>query len=347
MNQIVFEIFQWFSKNGRNLPWRNTKDPYKIWLSEIILQQTQIIQGQAYYEKFVENFPTVNALANASEEKVLKLWQGLGYYSRARNLHKAARIIKTTYKGKFPDNYVDILQLPGIGEYTAAAISSFAYHMPYPALDGNVYRFISRLYNIDAAIDEPKNKKIYMAVLTELIHNQDPAIFNNAMMEMGALVCKPALPDCKNCCVANYCEALKSGTIAKLPVKNKKLTIKNRYFNYLFIDYKNGFYIEKRTGKDIWENLYQLPLIESLKPLDISEIAEAISKELSIQSTLPITLDKEVKHVLTHQKLHTRFWILKPEKQPQFKNNDIIFTDRLKYKKLALPQLIANYLLHL
>lgn len=347
MNQIVFEIFKWYRKNSRNLPWRNTRNPYKIWLSEIILQQTQIIQGRAYYEKFVDNFPNINALANAPEDRIMKLWQGLGYYSRARNLHKAAIIVRDRFKGKFPENHAEILKLPGVGAYTAAAIASFAYDAPYPALDGNVFRFLSRLFDIDAPIDESKNRTIFMNILQEMMQGQDPATFNNAMMEMGAMVCTPARPDCANCCVAAWCEAKKQNTIALRPVKVKKVAVRRRYFNFIFIEYNGGFYVQKRTGKDIWKNLYQLPLIESIGPLNEKSIAGELQSLIKGKTLLKPVFDKSVRHQLTHQTIEASFWKVHTDTPPDFQNDDIILTNPVKFKKLALPQLIANYLLHL
>lgn len=345
MNQIVFEILNWYQNNSRKLPWRTTNDPYKIWLSEIILQQTQIIQGLTYYEKFIENFSTINSLADANEDNILKLWQGLGYYSRARNLHKAAKIVKTQFNGEFPTNYNDLLKLPGVGEYTAAAIASFAYELPYPALDGNVFRFISRLYNIDLPIDEPKNRKIFIAILNELMVGQKPSTFNNAMMEMGATICKPQNPLCNECPVQTFCEAYKKDTISLLPVKLKKVKVSQRHLNFFLIEYKNGFYIEQREGKGIWQNLFQLPLIETKLIANSTTLKPLISKLFKADKTFKIEHDKSMRHLLTHQTIEAQFWTIKLDEKPQFANKKIVYTNLSDYKNFAVPKLIENYLL--
>jgi len=345
MNQIVLGIFNWYHKNARNLPWRATNDPYKIWLSEIILQQTQIIQGLNYYEKFLENFSSVNKLAKADEDQILKLWQGLGYYSRARNLHKAAKILSTQYNGSFPTTYSEIIKLPGVGEYTAAAIASFAFEQAYPVLDGNVFRFIARLYDIDLPIDEQKNRKVFMMLLNELMQNQQPSTFNNAMMEMGAIICKPQNPLCNVCPVQTFCEAYKKNTIAIRPVKNKKVKVSIRHLNFFFIEYNGGFYLEQRIGKGIWQNLFQLPLIETksvIKTPDISEYLKALYN-YNIKSV--IEHHQSVRHLLTHQTIEAQFWRIKVDQKPLFANQNTMFTNLSNYKNFAVPKLIENYLL--
>lgn len=345
MYQIVLEIFKWYSKNHRNLPWRNTKDPYKIWLSEIILQQTQVKQGLSYYHRFVVKYPVVNDLAGANEDDVLKLWQGLGYYSRARNLHKAAKTIASTYNGKFPKDHKELLKLPGIGEYTAAAIASFAFDLPYPVLDGNVFRFLSRLFNIDTPVDEPAGRLIFMKLLEEMITGHPPALFNNAMMEMGATVCKPANPLCMECPVSIYCEALKQDTIQNLPVKSKKTKTITRYFNFIHIDYKDGLYLEKRTKKDIWQNLFQLPLIETDNRPDRNTLRNRLVEIVKIKGDFELVHKMKAVHLLSHQVLQTDFWYIKPEKKPEFTNRDMRYTKLNKHKIYAVPKLIDNYLL--
>lgn len=345
MNQIVFGILKWYEKNARILPWRTTNDPYKIWLSEIILQQTQIIQGLTYYEKFIENFSTINSLAEAEEDKILKFWQGLGYYSRARNLHKTAKIIKNDYQGVFPTQYSDILKLPGIGEYTAAAIASFAYELPYPALDGNVFRFISRLYNIELPIDEPKNRKVFIDILNELMLCIQPSKFNNAMMEMGATICKPQNPLCNQCAVQSFCEAYKMKTILLRPVKLKKVKVVQRHFNFFFIEYKNGFYLEQREGKGIWQNLFQLPLIETKTNANPSALTPLINTLLKCDTAIEIKHQQSIRHLLTHQTIEAQFWHIHLNKKPQFVNKKIVYTNLSDYKNFAVPKLIENYLL--
>jgi len=345
MNQIVLEILNWYHKNARNLPWRVTNDPYKIWLSEIILQQTQIIQGLSYYEKFLENFSSVIALAKADEDQILKLWQGLGYYSRARNLHKAAKMVATEFNGEFPTTYNEIIKLPGVGEYTAAAIASFAFEEPCPVLDGNVFRFISRLYNIDLPIDEQKNRKVFIELLRELMQNQPPSTFNNAMMEMGATVCKPQNPLCSNCPVQTFCEAYKNDTISIRPVKNKKVKVTVRHLNFFFIEYNNGFYIEQRTGKGIWQNLFQLPLIETITEAKSSDLTMQLKSLYNYNVKNKIIHQQSIRHLLTHQTIEAQFWYVKVDQKPMFTNKNMVFTNLSDYKNFAVPKLIENYLL--
>ena len=344
--QIVLNILQWYQKNKRDLPWRATNNPYFIWLSEIILQQTQVIQGLNYYHKFIENFPTINHLASAQEEDVLKLWQGLGYYSRARNLHKAAQTIVNDYNGVFPSTYNDVLKLSGVGPYTASAITSMAYELPYPVLDGNVYRFIARLYNIDLPINQPKTYTAFQQILSEMMVNQKPSIFNNAMMEMGATVCKPVQPLCQNCPVLSYCEAHKKGTINQLPVKLNKVKVKTRVFNYIYFNAGGTFYMEKRGQKDIWENMYQLPLIETNTTVDESEMV-LMMKEKQWGDALEIKFEMDLSHQLTHQKILVKVWSCDIDNKSFRTEKEWIKVDEDSYKKYPIPKLIEKIVLHL
>jgi A/G-specific adenine glycosylase len=344
MFEIVSEIVKFYKKNKRDMPWRHTTDAYKIWLSEIILQQTQVIQGLAYYNRFIENFPTVIDLAEAKEEEVLKLWQGLGYYSRARNLHKAAQIIKSNYHGEFPNTYQSIIDLPGIGEYTAAAICSFAYNLPYPALDGNVYRFISRLYAIEFPINEQKNRKVFIDILNTLISNADPRLFNNAMMEIGATICKPQNPNCGVCPVSINCIAFKNNTVSKFPIKTGNVKVRIRHLNFLHINYNSMFYLSKRIEKDIWQNLFTLPLIESESIISREEIIDRLPTIIK-NKKYSLNLKLETKHLLTHQILYAKFWVLKLDQSPDFKGDNFIQVDINSYKNFAIPKLIDKYLL--
>ncbi len=344
--QIVLNILQWYQKNKRDLPWRVTNNPYFIWLSEIILQQTQVIQGLNYYHKFIENFPTINLLASAKEEDVLKLWQGLGYYSRARNLHKAAQTIVNDYNGVFPSTYNDVLKLSGVGPYTASAITSMAYELPYPVLDGNVYRFIARLYNIDLPINQPKTYTAFQQILSEMMVNQKPSIFNNAMMEMGATVCKPVQPLCQNCPVLSFCEAYKKGTINQLPVKLNKVKVKTRVFNYIYFNAGGTFYMEKRGQKDIWENMYQLPLIETNTPVDESEMV-LMMNEKQWGDALEIKFEMDLSHQLTHQKILVKVWSCDIDNKSFITEKEWIKVDEDSYKKYPIPKLIEKIVLHL
>ncbi len=344
MKQIVLDIVKFYEKSKRDMPWRNTNNPYYIWLSEIILQQTQVKQGTAYYEKFIAHFPTIIDLANANEENVLKLWQGLGYYSRARNLHKTARIVAEEYNGIFPKEYTEIIALPGIGEYTAAAISSFAYNKPYPVLDGNVFRFLSRFYGIYLPINEQKSRKEFMTILNEFIAFAKPKTFNNAIMEMGAIICKPDNPQCNICVVNSQCYALKQNAIKQLPVKNKTLKIKTRFLNFIFIEYQGYFYLTKRQTKDIWQNLHTLPMIETITKPELNEINKKLS-ELINNKIIDLTYHKHIKHLLTHQILEAQFYTLKLSEKPNFKTDNYTKVDMETYKNFSIPKLIDKYLL--
>lgn len=308
-------LITWYLQNKRDLPWRNTNDPYHIWLSEIMLQQTRVAQGLPYFLAFTETFPTVFDLANADEEQVLKLWQGLGYYSRARNLHATAKQVAFEENGKFPNHYKALLKLKGIGEYTAAAIASFSYNEAVPVVDGNVYRVLSRYFNIETDIASGKAKKEFTQLASELIDVEQPALFNQAIMEFGALQCVPKSPDCANCPLNNSCLAFGMKKVGQLPVKLKKTTVKNRYLNYLLIlDSENKSIANKRTSKGIWQNLYELPLIETTQSENDSVIISKIKDEFPETESITL-LDSENRiHKLSHQHLHIRFWKLELNK---------------------------------
>jgi A/G-specific adenine glycosylase len=307
-------LINWYLQNKRSLPWRNTKNPYKIWLSEIILQQTKVAQGLPYYELFVLKFPTVFDLANASEEDVLKCWQGLGYYSRARNLHFTAKYIVEELKGVFPNNYQELLKLKGVGEYTAAAIASFSYNEDVAVVDGNVFRVLSRFFAIDLDISESKTKKEFQKLAQSLLPIKEAANFNQAIMEFGAMQCVPKNPNCTVCVFNTNCGALQNKTVDQLPVKLKKVKVTKRYLNYLIlVDVNNNFVIQKRTNKGIWLNLYEFPLIEGLEETKIENTIMEIEK-FTFKNNKPhkITLlnDGFIKHKLSHQDLHIRFFKL-------------------------------------
>ena len=264
------DLICWYYENKRDLPWRKTKDPYKIWLSEIILQQTKIAQGLPYYLKFVVQYPTVSKLAKASEREVLKLWEGLGYYSRARNLHKTAKIVINDLKGVFPSNHKELVKLPGIGDYTASAISSFSINEINPVIDGNVYRFLSRLIGIKTPINTSKSHKEFRDIAKILISKKNPSDFNQAIMEFGSLICRPTSPLCEKCMYQNNCFAHLNKELHALPVKIKKKKVRDRFFNFLIVKSdSNQTIIIKRKEKDIWQNLYQFPLFETKKKLMI------------------------------------------------------------------------------
>ncbi|NDV78590.1 A/G-specific adenine glycosylase [Dysgonomonas sp. 511] len=303
-------LTRWYEINKRDLPWRQTNDPYKIWMSEIILQQTRVDQGYAYYNRFVEKYPTVTNLAGATEEEVLKLWQGLGYYSRARNLHAAAKEIVDRYKGIFPIGYKDVLSLKGVGEYTAAAIVSFAYNEPYAVVDGNVYRVLSRIFAIEEPIDSSRGKKVFAQLAQGLLDKDNPGIHNQAVMEFGALQCVPVSPDCAKCPVVDFCLAHAQNKISRYPVKQNKTKTQNRYFNYLDIRIGDDMFLHKREQKDVWQNLYELPLIETEKALAWEELAEneVFRGLFSKSSAVKISKAFEIKHVLSHQVIYAVFY---------------------------------------
>ncbi len=305
-------IINWYRTHKRDLPWRNTKDPYKIWLSEIILQQTRVAQGIPYFEAFIARFPDVRALAAAGEEEVLKLWQGLGYYTRARNLHASARYIQEVLKGKFPASYTGLLRLKGVGAYTAAAVASFAYGEAVPAIDGNANRVLARYFGINTPVDGGEGKKIISELANAVMDKKQPALFNQALMEFGALQCVPGLPDCKLCLLSGSCVALEKSIVTELPVKKAKQRIEKRYFNYLVIDDAGKTFLQKRTAKDIWRNLYEFPLLESEKPLDVRELLrEDFVQHLFKKADFNLMRYniKPVIHKLSHQHLYIWFWV--------------------------------------
>lgn len=314
------KLINWYRENKRELPWRNTTDPYKIWLSEIILQQTRVQQGLPYYEKFTNQFPTINDLADASEQDLLLLWQGLGYYSRARNMHYTAKMIVDKYNGNFPENHNEILALKGVGEYTAAAIASFAFDKAYPVLDGNVFRFISRLFGIEKPIDTSTGKKEITNALDLIFNTQKPALFNQAIMEFGATHCTPKKPKCDTCIFNMQCEALGSKKVMSIPVKKGKTKILQVNHTYMCFIHDNKTYIEKRTA-GIWKNLYQFPLIEEdIKPDGITKI---INRYLKTPSKFEISEVFDSTHILSHRKIQASFFTIHLDTSPIFLKNNI------------------------
>ena len=309
MSKFADILIDWYAQNKRDLPWRDTKDPYRIWISEIILQQTRVVQGYDYYIRFMERFPDVLTLADADEDEVMKYWQGLGYYSRARNLHAAARSIREV--GEFPKTYEGVLALKGVGEYTAAAICSFAYDMPKAVVDGNVYRVLSRWMGIDTPIDSTTGKKLFAQLAQELMDISRPALYNQAIMDFGALQCTPASPDCLSCPLADSCLALAGGNVENFPVKQHKTKVSNRFFNYIYVRTGGCTFIRKRTGNDIWKNLYEPLLIET--DTDLSENTSAFEQKLfDVLGETPWHFLKPlklgVKHVLSHRVIHANFY---------------------------------------
>ena len=318
-------LVDWFSKNGRDLPWRQTRDPYAIWLSEIILQQTQVKQGWEYWERFMHRWPTVEALAAATEDEVLREWQGLGYYSRARNLHYAARQI--VERGSFPTTIAEIKQLKGVGDYTAAAIGSIAFGLPAAVVDGNVYRVLSRYFGIDTPINTTEGKKLFAAMAQEQLPPQEASVYNQAIMDFGAIQCTPQSPDCSVCPLMESCDAFRTNRIQELPVKLKTLKIRERHLIYIYIRYKGQTAIHRRGAGDIWQGLWEPWLVDD----------EHFSL-LTSHSSLRL-VKQGVKHVLTHRILYADFYLWEPDKRPSLPS-DYIWIPESDIDNYALPRLI-------
>ena len=334
-------LTRWYSVNKRSLPWRSTRDPYLIWLSEIILQQTRVNQGLSYYENFVEHFPTVFDLASASEERVLKLWQGLGYYSRARNLHVTAKYIVDHNKGVFPDSYRELIKLKGVGDYTASAIASICYNEKCAVVDGNVYRVLSRVFGIETPINSTVGIKEFKALAQRLLPKAEIGDYNQAIMEFGKPWCKPKNPICKECVLSTNCIAFQTNKIAELPVKTKKLKVSKRYLNFLVVLSENEqILLEKREANGIWKNLYQFPLIETERSHTKKELIANQDFQKIIQSEFSISLynASDIVHKLSHQHLYTKFWIVK------VKVHRIGGIDISDLRKYPVPILIANFI---
>lgn len=345
MNEIRQKLVKWYGIHKRELPWRETRDPYKIWLSEVILQQTRVDQGMQYYLDFCRKFPTVKKLALADEDEVLRLWQGLGYYSRARNLHAAAKQICSDFKGKFPENYGKIIQLKGVGTYTASAISSICYNEARAVVDGNVYRVLSRIFGIETPVDSAAGKKAFQQLADELLSRKDPGTHNQALMEFGALQCTPKKPKCESCPFMERCAALRKKKIAMLPVKEKKTKIRERHFNYLVFSDSSSTIITKRTGeKDIWKNLYEFPLLETDKQQSDRQITAKVKKQFGIKADFKVRkLQGPVKHVLSHQVLYASFFTAELKESVLNSEKKLIQIKKRAIGKYALPRLIENF----
>ena len=337
----------WYNHSKRELPWREGRDPYRIWVSEVILQQTRVLQGISYYDNFLKLFPDVRALATAPEEEVLKVWQGLGYYSRARNMHHAAQTILTKHNGKFPTDYESIRQLKGIGDYTAAAIASIAFNLPHAAVDGNVFRVLSRLFGISTPIDSAEGKKEFTALAMELLDNEHPGEFNQAIMEFGAMQCLPAQPLCSACPLALQCHAYVNQAISSFPVKSKRVTQKERFLHFFFLHQDDRIILEKRTGKDIWRNMYQFPMIETSQPVSPESLFSGTywQEHFSQLNCSLETVYPEKIHLLTHQRLHIQFFSM--SYQAQEVPERWISVDLKASDRYAVPKPIESFLLEL
>ncbi len=348
MNEIQDQLARWFEAHKRVLPWRSEPSPYHVWLSEIILQQTRVNQGLDYYLRFIARWPELPDLARATEEEVLKMWQGLGYYSRARNLHTCAREVMERHGGAFPADYAQLRQLKGIGDYTAAAIASIAFDLPHAVVDGNVYRVLSRLYDIDTPINKQEGVKLFATLADELLDRKHPGRHNQALMEFGALHCLPSNPDCPQCPIQAHCLALAHHTVAQRPVKEKRLQVKTRHFHYLVLrSSDHHVYLHKRGPNDIWQNLYDFPCIETDQPIEIEDL-------LSHPTLLALTSEKKFSigqishkytHKLTHQTIIAQFFEIKIDGfLSPIQTKDILLAPENDFGGFPVPKLIENYL---
>lgn len=339
------KILTWYLENKRDLPWRDTLDPYKIWLSEIILQQTRVAQGIPYYHRFIEAFPKVEDLAIADEEQVLKLWQGLGYYSRARNLHAAAKMVVGEFNGTFPKTYTGLLKLKGVGDYTASAISSICFNERQAVVDGNVYRVLSRYFGVNTPINSTEGIKSFKKLALEVLHPTNIRDYNQGIMEFGAVQCTPQSPNCSSCPLAGGCVALEMGTVKDLPVKIGKTKIKKRFFNYLVpLEHRKNdevlTQLRQRKGKGIWQNLWEFPLLETEREIGLEDIEIRHSEVLKFKRPPEISLfnSDSIVHKLSHQHLYTKFWILEG---PFYRTNTIPVSNLENY---PVPVLIAEFM---
>lgn len=331
-------LLDWFDANKRDLPWRGEKDPYKIWISEIILQQTRVAQGIDYYHRFVAAFPTVTDLASADEAEVLKLWQGLGYYSRARNLHAAARSIVANFNGVFPSNYQDIRNLKGVGNYTAAAISSIAFNLPYPAVDGNVLRFVARYQGVFENIATETTRRHIEELCSHWIPKERAGTFNQAMMEMGATLCTPKSPDCTICPFARTCYAFQHEQVSYLPIKEQVVKVKNRYFHYLVFLKDNQTILQQREQDDIWKNLFEFPLVETTS--DVFDVKDFLGKKRVDVAAEP-QLAWQTKHILTHRNIYAFFYVIPVNEFPEMNSRQVVVSIK-DLKNYAVAKVIER-----
>jgi len=332
------KLLDWYDRVKRNLPWRETKDPYKVWISEIILQQTRVDQGLPYYGRFIAVFPKVEDLANANEDEVLKLWEGLGYYSRARNLHFTAKLVANELGGIFPRTYKGLLELKGIGPYTAAAIGSISFGLPVAAVDGNVYRVLSRYFGITDSIDETATKNRITELANEVLAKQYPGNHNQAMMELGATVCSPINPNCKECPLSISCEAFAGNLQSELPVRSKKTKVRDRFFYYSVCISNDEVLISRRGSGDIWQGLYEFPLLETESKLDDSDFLDRLNLR---KEDIVLNVSQEFKHILSHQRIFAKFILMRSD---SFESSDFTWVKTEKLKDLAFPRLINRYL---
>jgi len=337
------KLLSWYDPKARLLPWKSIKDPYKIWVSEIILQQTRAEQAIPYYKNFIEKFPTVKALAVAKLDEVLKAWEGLGYYSRARNLHHAAKTVQENFDGRVPGNYNELLTLKGVGPYTAAAISSFAFGEAKAVLDGNVYRVLSRVYGLSEPINVSSSKKTFEAQLEKIFDKKNPALFNQSIMDFGATCCTPNDPTCTKCPMSTFCFALKNDRIKDLPRKVKPAKKKIRYFNYLHLHSGNKILIEQRIEKDIWLNLYQFPLFETKEPAHEKFIIDNFKRKLKLKDGFNMDLIFKTTSILTHQKIYVQIWNAEITEKRFSGNKHSMWVEHGDVENFAFPKLFDAF----
>lgn len=338
------ELLKWNKyDNDRAMPWKFEKDPYKIWISEIILQQTRVSQGLEYYNRFIKRFPTAKSIAIAPEHEVFKLWEGLGYYTRCKNIIETAKLISEKFNGIFPSDYDTILELKGIGSYTASAIASFAFNLPYAVLDGNVFRVLSRYFGIKIPIDNPEGKKYFSELANQLLDKKFPGVYNQSIMDFGATICKP-LPLCEVCALKSRCVAYLHGIQLQLPVKEKMIIKKSRWLYYLVVTYRNKFYIRKRIEKDIWQNLYEFILVETLKPITLKKLqtAEPFTSIVQANDGQIQSISQRYKQQLTHQTINGQFISIKVRSPLNLNNYKLASVDEIK--QLPFPKFITTYL---
>ena len=347
MDILQDTLINWFKENRRDLPWRHNPTPYQVWLSEVILQQTRVNQGRDYYLRFIEKWPTVTDLAQATEEEVLKMWQGLGYYSRARNLHHCAQQVMEKYDGEFPADFEKLRQLKGIGDYTAAAIASIAFNLPHAVVDGNVYRVLSRLFDIDTPININEGQTLFAKLADELLNRKQPSLHNQAMMEFGALHCTPKNPNCLHCPLQAHCLAFANMTVLQRPVKLQKLKVSKRYFNYIVIRIGDKVYLHKRDDKDIWKNLYDFPCIETNDMTFAADILESeeFLQLIEYKPFVTHNVSRLFTHKLTHRTIMAQFIeIILYEELLQIQTKDLILTREKDLGLYPIPRLIDLYL---
>ena len=347
MDFIQDTLINWYAENRRDLPWRHHPTPYQVWLSEVILQQTRVNQGWDYYLRFVERWPTIVDLATATEEEVLKMWQGLGYYSRARNLHQCAKQIVEHYNGEFPPDYEQLKKLKGVGDYTAAAIASIAFNLPHAVVDGNVYRVLSRLFDIDTPINTNKGQQLFARIAQELLNRKRPGLHNQAMMEFGALQCTPKNPNCMLCPLQHRCLAFERQTVMQRPVKIAKTVVTTRHFNYLVFKIQDKVYLHKRAANDIWKNLYDFPCIESEKTMSVEDVLTSDEfRQLVGKQTFIVARTSQVfTHKLTHRTILAQFIEIKLSQELlQIETKGLFLTPERDLGNYPIPRLIDLYL---